>query len=318
MKNILSIALFITATWVYGQAITPAIMNKIEAVAFRPDPNNEDGIFIARNKRSNKWGMYQAWSEQDIQEIIPPAYDSIDFFDFNGMFTGVWNNHKVGIYLSRWTFDESARQSVGCRYDAYKVYTIENRRYPYLAVQKDGKWAWVDWLSGKERSLFYEELVYPSFEQTLDAEYPIVELPKDFPGFEHLKKKQDSLSQLWGLADQDDAVLIPLRYDSLHYFNEDGELAGVFLNGKVGLYTSPWIFGDQARQTTACIYDDYKLFQVFKPINTQTHKAVTYVAVKMGDYWYWINWLTGELKREEGMYNLDMEDMPYPEFDQDY
>lgn len=321
MKNTILALLIFSCTVTFGQEITPAILKKINASEHKLDVNNGDGVFLAKNKETKKWGMYQAWSDKDITEMIPPQYDSIDFFGFNSRFTGVWKNGKVGIYLSTWSFNENARQTIACKYEAYKVYNFDNRKYPYLAVKKEGKWGWVDWLTGKERSYFYEELVAPFHEQTLDAETPLKELNKNFQGFENVKKKQDPSTKKWGLVEIDEnkkeIVLIPSIYDSVDFFNEEGQLAGVYQNGKVGIYTSPWIFGEKARQTTECKYDDYKIFQVFKPLNNQTKRAVSYVAVKMGDYWYWLDWHTGVLKQEEGMYNLDIEDMSFPEFEQE-
>lgn len=319
MKAALTLTLLFISGLVYSQEITPSILKSIQALEHKLDTNNGDGVFVAKNEKSKKWGMYQAWSEKNIQELIPPVYDSIDFFGFNAKLTGVWKNGKVGIYISPWSFNENARETVGCKYDAYKIYNFSNRKYPYLAVQKDGKWGWVDWLTGKDRSYFYEELVSPLYEQTIEPESRLAELTKDFQGFENVLKKQDPNTKKWGLVEIDEqmgeVVLIPLLYDSVEFFNEEGQLAGVYQNGKVGIYTSTWIFKEKARQTAECKFDDYKIFQVKKHLDNQSPKLVNYVSVKMGDYWYWLDWHTGELKYEEGMFNLDIEDMSYPDFE---
>jgi hypothetical protein len=181
MKNILTIALLITCSWTFGQEITPSILKKINASEYKLDENNGDGVFIAKNKKSKKWGMYQAWSEKDIKEMIPPMYDSIDFFEFNAKLTGVWLNGKVGVYMSPWTYgEEDAKQTVQCLYEGYKIFNVEKTVYDglgsyrkyfdFVAVKKDGLWAWIDWVTGELKTEFIfdlekEQMPYPEFEQ---------------------------------------------------------------------------------------------------------------------------------------------------------
>ncbi|GLB50408.1 hypothetical protein [Neptunitalea lumnitzerae] len=123
------------------------------------DNQNGDGALIARNKDTKKWGMYQVFVySESYRTLIPAAYDKIDFFDWNGSFTGVFKNGKVGIYLSSWQYDEAAKETVPCIYDNYAKVTITDtqtgRQQLYLAMQKQGKWGWVDWLTGEEKSAF--------------------------------------------------------------------------------------------------------------------------------------------------------------------
>ena len=182
MKKIVSLIFLLgIAEPLFSQEITPKILKKIQATEHKLDVNNGDGVFVAKNKKTKKWGMYQAWSEQDIKEMIPPEYDSIDFFGFNSKLTGVWNKGKVGIYPSPWSYgEEEAKQTVECLYEGYKIFNVEKtvsdglgsyRKYfVYVAVKKDGLWAWIDWMTGELKTDFIfdlekEQMPYPEFEQ---------------------------------------------------------------------------------------------------------------------------------------------------------
>lgn len=131
------------------------------------DEDNGDGVFKARDKTSKKWGMYQSLDSEKLITLIPANYDSINFFSFNNKYTTVYNNDKVGVYLSYWSYRDKAKQTVPCSYEDYKMYDAEG--VPKLAVQKNGKWGWIDWLTGKEKSEFtYEtlkDLPYPYYKQ---------------------------------------------------------------------------------------------------------------------------------------------------------
>ncbi|MGK0377433.1 MAG: hypothetical protein ACJA1Z_001242 [Patiriisocius sp.] len=137
---------------------------KADLVIF--DPNNGDGALKARSKKTKKWGMYQFLDDQK-KELIPMQYDSLNFYSFNGKYTAVYNNEKVGFYLSYWSYDEQAKQTVDCKYEDYKRFDADG--VSKLAVKKDGKWGWVDWLTGKEKSEFIfnspDELPYPHYKQ---------------------------------------------------------------------------------------------------------------------------------------------------------
>ncbi len=136
------------------------------------DEGNGDGVFKARDKNSKKWGMYQSLDSEKLTTLIPANYDSINFFPFNNKYTTVYNNDKVGIYLSYWSYRDKAKQTVPCSYEDYKMYDADG--VPKLAVQKNGKWGWVDWLTGKEKSEFtYEtpkDLPYPHYKQEIFLE----------------------------------------------------------------------------------------------------------------------------------------------------
>lgn len=104
------------------------------------DQGNGDGLFKARNAQTKKWGMYQGFDP--VKMLIPADYDSLDFFGWNHPFTGVYHNGKVGFYTSAWSYDDAA-QVVPCEYDSYRIF--EGTRDYYLAVERDGKWCWLNW-----------------------------------------------------------------------------------------------------------------------------------------------------------------------------
>lgn len=144
------------------------ILKKLNASKIEMDEGNEDGVFKVYSKASKKWGMYQWMYEgTNVNELIPMKYDSLSYFPFNGNFTAVYNNGKVGFYLSAWSYYDNAKQSVPCLYDEFQRYN--NKGVTYLAVSKNGKWGWVDWLTGEEKTAFsYEtkdDLPYPLYEQ---------------------------------------------------------------------------------------------------------------------------------------------------------
>jgi hypothetical protein len=153
------------------------LKKKLKAAYIIGDPVNEDGVFIARLKKTNTCGMYQCTDGKKIQCLIPPLFDSVDFFRFNGVVTGVWLNGKVGLYLSPWTSD-SAHLAVPCLYDAYKLIRVIKKQgddvdyytteLTYVAVKKNGLWAWIDYTNGELKTDFLydltkEKMPYPKF-----------------------------------------------------------------------------------------------------------------------------------------------------------
>lgn len=143
--------------------------HKLKADLIEFDKSNGDGVFRARISSTSKWGMYQYFEPDDIQTLIPPEYDSVHFIPYNGRYSAVYKNNKVGFYLSYWSYDSKAKQTVPCIYDDYKPYNADG--IPKLAVKKNDKWGWVNWLTGEEKSEFkyetLESLPYPYFKQNL-------------------------------------------------------------------------------------------------------------------------------------------------------
>jgi len=147
---------------------------KLKASKIEMDGGNGDGVFKAQSKKTKKWGIYQWMYEgTDVKEMIPMEYDKVDDFPFNGAFTTVYNDGKLGIYLCEWSYGDDAKQTVPCEYEKIKKYTVGADDYSagqlYTAFMKDGKWGWVNWKTGEEKSEFiYDELddlPYPKYEQ---------------------------------------------------------------------------------------------------------------------------------------------------------
>jgi len=157
--------------WIESWAVDMFVSSKkkLKADILVFDEGNGDGVFKARKKATKKWGMYQSLGEKDLTTLIPAKYDSIRFFGYNSKYTAVYNKGKVGMYLSHWSYNDKAKQSVHCIYEDYKKYNADG--IPKLAVKKDGKWGWIDWLTGEEKSEFkYEttdDLPYPYYKQAI-------------------------------------------------------------------------------------------------------------------------------------------------------
>ena len=110
-----------------------------------------DEVVLAKIKSPKKWGMYQ-FIENKHKEIIPIQYDRLNFYGFNGTYTAVYRQNKVGFYLSPWSYYENAKESVPCIYEDYE--RIKKEGNTYLAVQRNKEWGRVDWLTGEEKSEF--------------------------------------------------------------------------------------------------------------------------------------------------------------------
>ena len=175
MKNLLFFVLFLSFTQVNAQSFPKQkIMAKLKADRIDMDEGNGDGVFKARDKKTKKWGMYQwMYSGTKVKEMIPMEYDSVRYFPFNGSFTAVYNDGKLGIYLCEWSYGEDAKQTVECKYEDYRRINVRKDKYSrsilYLAMKKDGKWGWVDWMTGEEKSEFIydttKDLPYPDYDQ---------------------------------------------------------------------------------------------------------------------------------------------------------
>ena len=92
-----------------------------------------------------------------INLLIPLEYDDVLFFPPNGKFTAVFKDGKLGIYLSYWSYGKKAKQTIPCIYDDFQ--RISYNYQWYLALKKEGKWGWVDFISGEEKSGFVYENV---------------------------------------------------------------------------------------------------------------------------------------------------------------
>lgn len=170
MDKLLSIILMLLSVGAaFGQGFPEDAMKKrLKADVIEMDHVNEDGVIRVRHKETGKWGMYQWMFEgTNNNELIPMEYDSVAYIPFNGNFSFVFNDGKVGVYLAKWSYDADAKQTVPCQYEE-----MQRRRADgtiYLAAQKDGKWGWIDWLTGEEKTEFIydkvEDLPWPDYTQ---------------------------------------------------------------------------------------------------------------------------------------------------------
>jgi hypothetical protein len=163
--------------WLFDEVVVPCILKSKEDIpmgqleewgtfnfkvklalgldSIEMDRGNGDGIFLGRSQTTQKWGMFQHIDGYDLPTVlIPTKYDSIWFFPWNAPFTAVYEDGKAGFYLSFFTFEDKAKQSVNCLYNEYRRYTVHNTNEVFLAVSKNGKWGWVDWLTGEEKGEF--------------------------------------------------------------------------------------------------------------------------------------------------------------------
>lgn len=132
--------------------IYKAARQKLAADIVEFDPNNGDGALRARSGETQKWGLFQSYDTDTIYELIPMQYDSVEFIPVNGYYTAVYQNGKVGIYLSKWSYKSEARQTIPCEYEGYKRYELYGNTI--LALKKNEKWAWVDWITGDAQTEF--------------------------------------------------------------------------------------------------------------------------------------------------------------------
>jgi len=133
---------------------------------------------------------------------------------------------------------------------------------------------------------------------------------------------QHAKTKKWGMfqafSEKEITILIPMEYDSVDYFGFNAKVTGVWTKDKVGIYISPWTYGE-GKKTVECLYDDYKIFDIERTVKDNYgsyRKYFTYVAVKQNGLWAWIDFMTGGLKTEF-LYDLEKRKMPFPEFEQE-
>jgi len=130
ISTILLIAIFAISSSFAQEFPKKEIMKKLKAKKIEMDGGNGDGVFKAQSKKTKKWGMYQWMFEgTNVKEMIPMQYDKVDYFPFNGAFTTVYNNDKIGIYLCEWSYRKNAKQTVECKYDEIKKFSVKKDEY---------------------------------------------------------------------------------------------------------------------------------------------------------------------------------------------
>ncbi len=149
---------------------TKALKKKHKFQEIQMDEGNGDGVFMAKSTKTKQWGMYQyMYDGLNVKTLVPPNYDKLNYFPFNSPFTAVFNEGKVGFYLSNWSYGSQASESVACKYDDYQRFTSDDGTIR-LAVKQGDHWGWVNWLNGKEMSEFTyptsRDLPYPTWKQS--------------------------------------------------------------------------------------------------------------------------------------------------------
>ncbi len=108
------------------------------------DRVNNNEIFRARLSRLRKWGMFRGFDVDNLEQLIPGEYDSLEFFPSNNTFTPVYLAGNIGFYTM---VDGKVKKIADAEYEAFK--RVEINESEYLAVQKQGKWGWMDWFDGE-------------------------------------------------------------------------------------------------------------------------------------------------------------------------
>ena len=120
------------------------------------DRVNNNQIFMARQSRLRKWGMFKGFDVNTLETLIPNEYDSVEFFPSNNTFTPVFLAGKIGFYS---LVDFKAKKITDPDYEAFKRVDINGE--DYLAIQKNGRWGWMDWYTGEIKV----NSISPSFEE---------------------------------------------------------------------------------------------------------------------------------------------------------
>ena len=274
-----------------------------------------DGIFKIKN-RKNKWGIYQWIRETEVEELVPCRFDSVGWFIDYEPFILVRNKRKYGLLLNPYEVDDAA-DKVDFQYD--EVITKERDGTYYAVVRKGESWGLIDWFEGFTIVDFIYTMPDAVPLLTVESwELPVLEgarqqLQADLVIFDRgngdgVIKVRNKVNQKWGMYQSEDGKdffeLIPAEYDSLRFFPFNGSFTAVYNGGKVGFFLSRWShFEDHAGETIPCIYDDHQRFTV---------GSKSYLAVKQGEMWGWVDWLSGEVKSE--FVYATKEDLPYPDW----
>lgn len=134
-------------------------------------------------------------------------------------------------------------------------------------------------------------------------------------------KARNKTSKKWGIFQLSSTLveMIPMKYDSLEFFEVNAKFTVVYDGGKLGIYLCYFDYDKDAKQTVPCLYEDFKKMIVpyngdsrFPPI-TYTEE---YLAAKKDGKWGWINWFTGE-EMSEFIYDSP-DELPTPDYLQEW
>lgn len=286
----------------------------------------QDNIYKLRNKKTKKWGVYELIpygpKEFHSNEIIPFSLEEInEWFAEMVPFVVVKNEGKYGLLPNPYEVPFNL-ENINFKYEA--IARMEKKGEYFAVAKLNGKWGLLDWFEGYELTDFK----YPTKEAVplITVQYwqlPIIltarkQLKTDIIVFDNrngdgIFKAQNPETSKWGMyqmiSEDKLTQLIPMKYDSIKFFGFNGLFTTVYNGGKLGIYTSWFSFGDDAKQTVPCQYEDYQVYSI-------DGKMGTYLAMKKDGHWGWVNWQTGE-EQSEFKYTLDG-DLPYPDYQQEY
>lgn len=120
------------------------------------DRKNGNQIFIGRQGRTRKWGMLKGSDVNILETLIPNEYDSLSFFPSNNTFIPVYLGGNIGFYSM---VDMKVKKVSDPQYQDYKRVDINGE--DYLAIQKNGRWGWMDWFNGEIKV----KSIRPSFDE---------------------------------------------------------------------------------------------------------------------------------------------------------
>lgn len=104
------------------------------------DKENQDGVFKALDKKTNKWGMFQYFEGRRPKKLVSFKYDHIDFYKVNAAFTIVKNKGKYGLISDPWG-EPKAKLIVKCKHNELRY--VKNG-YEMIASKQDGFWAYIN------------------------------------------------------------------------------------------------------------------------------------------------------------------------------
>jgi len=131
-----------------------ARLDYLDADTLTVNSLSSTGEFMARNRKSKKWGLYQ--NHDDVFDVLVPAkFDKVEFFEWGAPLTFVYKNGLKGYFLKDWegNYDKFPEN---CVYDDL-VLRVDSEGRKFLAARIGSKWYWVDWSTGKlNRSTSYD------------------------------------------------------------------------------------------------------------------------------------------------------------------
>jgi hypothetical protein len=272
----------------------------LKADQITENPNIKN-VYLARHFKTKMYGLFSL--EKKLDTLVPSEYHSIEFNKPGNGFVIVQKNGFFGVYVLENEEVKYGYESVDCKYNDFKIGDSLNSHS--LKMKLGSIWKSINWISGEE----HEENI--SFNQELAPRHQKA-LPncdrykEDLGNGDGLMQARDRKTKKWGMfqvmgsrAD----TLVPCLYDSLDMFGFNAPFTQVYNAGKVGIYT--W----NGKETVPCLFDGYKKVKVKTKSN-----ITTYLLVKKGDKWAWIDWKSGELKSKFDMDSLD--GLPSPPFEQ--